>query len=94
MILNCEVLTQKKSKSNKSKHLLGENEINQLKQFSLDYFFGKILFDGEDGIQNYLVFQPMHKYFKTIAVVGNDSYNYCWQSKWLPDERIDYINPI
>ena len=36
----------------------------------------------------------MHKYFKTIAGVDNDSYIYFWRSKGFPDERIDYINPI
>ena len=49
----------RKITANKSKHLLVENEINRLKQLSLDYFVGKILFDREDGRQNYLVFQPM-----------------------------------
>ena len=77
----------RKITSNKSKHLLIENEINQLKKLSLDYFLGKIIF-GEDGIQNDLIFQPIQKYFKTIAAVGNDSYIYYWQSKGLSDEII------
>ena len=33
----------------------------------------------------------MHKYFKTIAGVGNGSYIYYWQSKGLYDERINFI---
>ena len=52
---------KRKITSNKSKHLLVESEINQLKKLSLDYFLGKLLFDREDGSQNYLVFQPMYK---------------------------------
>ena len=44
----------------KSKHLLVENELKKLKAFDLDYVLGKITF-GEDGTQNYLVFQPMYR---------------------------------
>ena len=33
----------------------------------------------------------MHKYFKTIAGVGNGSYIYYWKSKGLSDERINSI---
>ena len=46
----------RKINSNKSKRSLIENQINQLKNLSLDYFLGKNLF-GEDGIQNDLIFQ-------------------------------------
>ena len=50
---------------NKPKHLLVENELNKLKTFDSSYFIGKSHFD-EDGTQNYLVFQPLIKYFKVI----------------------------
>ena len=43
----------KKITSNKSKHLLVENELKKLKTFDSFYV-----------AQNYLVFQPMYKYFK------------------------------
>ena len=33
----------------------------------------------------------MHKYFKTIAGVGNGSYIYYWRSKGLSDERINSV---
>ena len=56
----------KKITSNKTKHLLIENELNKLKTFDSSYFIGKSHFE-EDGTQNYLVFQPLHKYFKAIA---------------------------
>ena len=44
--------------SNKSKHLLVENELKKLKTFDLSYFRCKSHFE-EDGIQNYFVFQPI-----------------------------------
>ena len=72
MILDCQVLI-KKIISNKSKHLLAENEFKKLKTFDSSYFIGKSHFE-EDGTQNYLVFQPMYRYFKQIAGVGNASY--------------------
>ena len=43
----------------------------------------------EDGTQSYLVFQPMYRYFKTIAGVVKVIYNYYW--KWISDERINSI---
>ena len=48
--------------TNKTKHLLVENELNKLKTFDSGYFIGKSHFE-EDGMQNYLVFQPMYRYF-------------------------------
>ena len=61
--------------SNKKKHLLVENELKKLKTVVLSYFKSKDHF-GEDGTQNYLVFQPMHRYFKRIAGVGIGNYIY------------------
>ena len=55
----------RKITQNKSKHLLVENELNKLKTFDSSYFIGKSHFE-EDGTQNYLVFQPLNKYFKVI----------------------------
>ena len=52
--------------SNKSKHLLVENELKELQNFDSSYFRGRTRFE-EDGVQNYLVFQPMYKYFKKIS---------------------------
>ena len=53
----------KKITSNKTKHLLVENELKKLEKFGAAYFKGKNYFE-EDGTQNYLVFQPMYKYFE------------------------------
>ena len=51
----------RKITSNKSKHLLVENELKKLKTFDSSYFRGKNYFE-EDGAQNYLVSQAMYKY--------------------------------
>ena len=40
---------------------------------------------GEDGTQNYLVFQTINKYFKLIT---NTDYVSSWQSKELSSESI------
>ena len=48
------------------------------------YFKGKSHFE-EDGTRNYLVFQPMHRYFKLIP---NKKYISEWKSKGLFDESI------
>ena len=48
----------KKITLNKLKHLLVENELNKLNTFDSSYFIEKSHFE-EDGVQNYLVFQPM-----------------------------------
>ena len=80
----------RKITSNKSKHLLVENELKKLKTFDSIYFRGKSHFE-EDGTQEYLVFQPMQRYFKRIAGVGNGNHIYYWKSKGLSDERINSI---
>ena len=58
--------------------------MKKLKTFDLNYFIGKSPFE-ENGTQNYLVFQPMNKYFK---VVTNAKYISSWKSKELSDESI------
>ena len=80
----------KRITSNKTKHLLFENELKNLKTFDLSYFKGKGLFE-EDGTQNYLVFQPMYRYFKRMAGVGSGNYIHVWKSKGLFDERIKLL---
>ena len=74
----------RKITQNKTKHLLVENELNKLKTFDSSYFIGKSHFD-EDGTQNYLVFQPINKYFKVIT---NTDYVSSWKSKELSAESI------
>ena len=73
----------RKITQNKSKHLLLENELNKLKNFDSSYFIRKSHFE-EHGVQNYLVFQPMYRYFKT-----DSSYHISpWTSKRLSNESI------
>ena len=67
-----------------------KNELQKLQKFDAAYFKGKSHFE-EDCIQNYLVFQPMYRYFKRIAGVGSGNYMYLCKSKGLPDERLDSI---
>ena len=58
--------------------------MNKLKTFDLSYFIGKSHFE-EDGTQNYLVFQPMYRYFKMITNTETIS---SWKSKGLSNESI------
>ena len=78
----------RKITSNKSKHLLVENKLKKLKTFDSSYFIDKTHFE-EDGTQNYLLFQPINRYFKNIAGLGSSNYIYYWKSK--SDERINSI---
>ena len=68
--------------------MLVENELKKLKTFVLSYFRGKSHVE-DYGTQNYLVFQPMQKYFQRVAGVGRGNYIYIWKSKGLSDERIN-----
>ena len=56
----------RKITKNKTENLLVKNEFKKLKTFDSSYFIGKSHFE-EDGTQNYLVFQPINKYFKMIT---------------------------
>ena len=68
----------------KTKNQSIENELNKLKDFEPSYFISKSHFE-EDGTQNYLVFQPLNKYFKVIT---NNDYVSSWKSKGLSAESI------
>ena len=76
----------KKITKNKTDHLLVKNELNQLKTFDPGDFNKKRHFE-EDCVQNYLVFQPLDKYFKVITN-ANTKYISSWQSKRLSDKSI------
>ena len=58
--------------------------MKKLKTFHSSYFIGKSHFE-EDGTQNYLVFQPLNKYFK---VVTNTDYVSLWKFKGLSAKTI------
>ena len=72
----------KKITTNKTKHLLVENELKKLEKFDAAYFRGNNYFE-EDGTQNYLVFQPVYKYFEKTGDKVSLS-----KSKGLSDEKI------
>ena len=46
---------------------------------------GNILFDGGDGSQAYLIFQPLHRY---VRIFANTKYISEWKSKGMSDESI------
>ena len=76
----------KKITENKTDHLIVQNELNKLKTFDSSYFIGKSHFE-EDGVQNYLVFQPIIRYFK-VNTITNTDYVSSWKSKGLSAESI------
>ena len=76
----------RKITANKTKHLLIENELKKLETFDSSYLRGKSYFE-DDGAQNWLVFQPIHRYFKTAS--DNPSIILSWKSKGLSDESIN-----
>ena len=76
-----------KINSNKTKHLLVENGLKKLKTVDSSYLRGKNHFE-EDGKQNYLVFQPMYRYFKRFSCIGTGNHIYFWKSKGLSNENI------
>ena len=76
----------RKITTNKTNHLLVENELNKLKTFGSSYFIGKSHFE-EDGRQNYLVFHPIIRYFK-VNTNTNTDYISSWKSKELSAESI------
>ena len=67
--------------------MLVENELKKLKTFDSSYFRGKSYLE-ENVTQNYLVFQPMYRYFKEIAGVISGDYIQSWKSKLLSEENI------
>ena len=76
---------------NKTKNWSIENELKKLKTFDLSSFIGKSHFE-EDGTQNYLVFQSMHKYFKLFSISQYLEYVSEWKSKGLSSESIKEIS--
>ena len=61
--------------------------MKNLETFDLIYFCGKYHFE-DDGTQNYLVFQTVYRYFKTVGAY--DSNILSWKSKELFDESIKH----
>ena len=76
----------RKITSNKRKHLLVENLLKKLKSLDLGYFIGKSHFD-EDASQDYLVFQPVLKYFTL-----NSNWITKWKSKRLSNKSLEVVS--
>ena len=72
--------------SNKTKHLLIENELKKLKTFDLTYFIGKRSFD-EEGAQNYLIFHSILKHFTL-----NSKWITKWKSKGISNENLEVVS--
>ena len=61
-----------------------QDKILKLQAFDSCYFLGKIHFE-DDGMQNYLVLQPVYRFSKKIA---NSNHIFVWKSNGLSDESI------
>ena len=75
----------------KTKHLLVESELKKLKTFYSGYFIRKSHFE-EDGAQNYLVFQPIYRYFKVFSITQYLEFVSEWKSKGLSNESFKAIS--
>ena len=64
----------RKIAKSKTGHLLVQNELKKFKTFDSSYFNGKSYFEEKDGRPNYLIFLPIHRYFKT----SNSGYVLSW----------------
>ena len=73
----------RKITENKTENLLVKNELNKLKTFDSSY--SSTSHFEEDGTQNYLVLQPINKYFKVVTDTDSIS---SWKSKELFAESI------
>ena len=76
-MLNCQVLTEKLLQINQNIYKTVKNELKKAKNIWFKFFNGKSRFE-EDGIQHYLVFQSICRYFKRIAGAGWGNYIYYW----------------
>ena len=66
-----------------------EDTTNDLERVAC-YFRDKNYFDSDDGTQNYLVSQPIYKYFNT-SVKGSTTYVSSWESKALSNIKISSV---
>ena len=71
--------------------------MKKFKTFDSSYFRGKSHFEN-NGTQNFFVFQPIYRYFKTVS--ANNDNILSWKSKGLSDQSIkaptttnNFLNP-
>ena len=84
-----DILILGKGPTQELEHILSAEKINSINftKNNSKRYFGKSHFE-ENGTQNYLAFQPMHRYFKRVVGVGTGNYINFWKSKGLSDENI------
>ena len=73
----------KKVTSNKTKHLLVENEFKKLQTFDSSLFIGQSYFNN-DGAQLYLIFHPIYKSITTFSGLPDTISE--WESKGLSNK--------
>ena len=81
------VSLNRKVNSNKTKHVLVQNELKKLQTFHSSYFRCKHYFEN-GGTQNYLVLYPMNRYFQKI---NNTCHISDWKYKGLFDELLSLL---
>ena len=69
----------KKITSNKTKHVLVENELKKLQTIDSSLFIGQSYFNN-DGAQNYVIFQSL---YYTLKRLGDTEKIVSWKSKGL-----------
>ena len=67
--------------------------LKKLERFDAAYFRGKNYFDGNDGVQNSLVFQVGGKYSKSNSG-SNSSKIIIWQSKGLSSQSLNISGTV
>ena len=83
----------KRINSNKTKHVLAENELNELsKKVKLlstkdySFFLGRIYFTNDDGLQNMFVYQPTYNVIKYLNT--STEYITSWRSKGVYNAKL------
>ena len=82
MIQNYQVLIERLPQIKQNINLL-KISFKQLETFDSIYFRSNF---EDDGTQNWLVFQPIYRYFQTVS--ANDNNIFLWKSKILANESI------
>ena len=86
-IPNISILVKKSDYNTKITSI--ESNVKKLQAYDLSYFKSKQYFHEGDAKQNYLVFLPLRKYFKSNTIVGIVDRVLSWQSKGLSNESIE-----
>ena len=75
----------KKFTSNKTKHLLVENELKKLQTFDSSLFIGQSYFNNDGAQLKYLIFQPIYKNIATFSSLLDIILE--WESEGLSNEK-------